>query len=642
MKWIIFLWFVSIVSASRLPNGELDSNTRLLNNIFNSQNNQANVCTNYARHACGNYARAHFNDPFPNMDQMLNHKMNKKLIQLMEELDQSSQTPDFNETSVEAKVLRFYRNCREAPPETRKIEHYLKLVPPSERLSWPPLTPPNTSWNKDHFMWMETLAHLHWYGLTNVLINTRISYNWQNSAEALLILDSSFPGIHLGKAQRVLRTLRVPSEKIHNLLRKFKRLDTDVQNLSEQYNLRRQIMSVDRLNSATGYDWQRFIEIIVGTQIQPNFRVEVKNLAYLTGLTRLLDSYDAELVAYYLMSQLAIFLQTDTMGGEDPLYCIQDVRRNMYVASNLLYKERFLKTLPIYTREVEEVFDEIRYQLLRKIERNRLGLNAEQKKMISRKVQNTVLNIGNMPKGQDHRSFADHHYEGLDIPSTDLDFAREHIKMIKFRTGKEHGPLHLPALNSEDGFHMPNYYATSIGPYNHRIANVIILPYAYLQEPIIVPDSHDVFKFSLLGFVLGHELMHAVDSNNIVYDGHGNINEIGFGIGKLPRFEEGLECMHISSDKLSERMADIGGLELAHSAYFKSTKIRNPIDFTNELSAEHIFFLNMAQFFCSDGFPEYDAEHDPDMMRLSLVLMGAAPFHQAFGCHRYEPPCQLW
>ncbi|KAH8349889.1 hypothetical protein KR084_008651 [Drosophila pseudotakahashii] len=623
MKWIIGLLFVSIVSASRLPNAEVDCNLRILKNILSSLSADADACSDYFEFACGNYADHHFDDPYPDMYQMLNHKMNVKLIKLMEESGEKS----LNESSVEAKVLRFYHNCRQAPPETRQIEHYLRLAHVGK-----------------HSTWLETLAYLSRYGPINLLIDIKVTNNWQNSTEVLLNLDKSNAQINSAEVRKTLRSLRVPSERIQNLMRLLNKLDGDVSNLTKEDG-RGQIMTVERLNSATGYDWQRFIEIIVGRPIDPTlYRVVIENLPYLKAITQLVDSYDGELVAYYIVSGFVRYLQEDTEFGSDPLHCIQDVRRNMYVASNLLFKEHFLPTLPLYILEVEEVFEQIRHQLLLKIERNRLGLNAEQKEMILGKVRNTVLNIGNMPKGRDHRSFADQHYEDLEIPSADdLDFAREHLKLLEFRTRKERAELIQPNHNTENYFDMPDrYFATSSGPYYLPLSNVIIFPYGLLQEPYFLPDGHDVFKFSIVGADLGHELMHAVDRDSIFVDSHGNDNEFGWEIRELPRFQEGLECMNRSwSDKLSERMADIGGLDLAYSAYFDSGKIRNPTDF-EDISPEQMFFLNYAQAFCSDGYPEDDDDHDETMLRLGLIGSGVAPFDTAFGCHRNNTPCQFW
>ncbi|XP_016994868.3 phosphate-regulating neutral endopeptidase PHEX-like [Drosophila takahashii] len=638
MKWIIGLLLVSTVSASRLPN--VGSNLRILKNIIGSLNEDADACSDYFDFACGNYSVTHFDDPFPDMYQMLNHKLNVKLIKLIEEIGEKS----LEASSVEAKVLRFYHNCREAPPETRQIEHYLRLTPPGEGLTWPPLTPSGTSWPKNQFKWLETLAYLSRFGPINVLIDIEISYNWQNSTEFLLNLNKSNAQIDSAEVRKILRSMGVPSERIQNIIRLLLKLDSDVSNLAQEDG-RGQIMSVQRLNSATGYDWQRFIEIIVGHPIEPTlFRVEIENLPYLTAITQLVDSYDGELVAYYIMAGFVRYLQEDTEFGRDPLDCIQDVRRNMYVASNLLYREHFLTTLPLYTKEIQEIFEQIRHQLLLKIERNHLGLNAEQKKMIYGKVKNTVLNIGNMPKGRDLRSFADQHYEDLEISSADeLDFAREHLKFMEFRNRKEMALLHQPDQNPKDYFDMPSrYFATSSGPYYLPISNAIIFPYGLLQEPYFLPDSHDVFKFSILGADLGHELMHAVDKDYMFVDSHGNHNEFGWEIRELPRFQEGLECMNRSwSAKLAERMADIGGLDLAYSAYFESGKIRDPT-IIKKVSPEQMFFLNYAQAFCTDGYPEDDEDHDEAKLRLELIGSGAAPFDRAFDCRRNNTPCQLW
>ncbi|XP_020810128.1 membrane metallo-endopeptidase-like 1 [Drosophila serrata] len=652
MEWIICLLFFA--SASIAANETvIGANTRLLNNILSYVDEGEDACNNYFQHACGKYAARHIDDPFTEITQMLDHKVNQNLLQLMDELERSSRMPGFNEGTVEAKALRFYLTCRDAPASTRNISHYLRLAPPADGLTWPQFSPRGTVWPKDQFKWMETLAHLHRYGLRNVLINVLIIPRLENREE--IVVDISMPlfeSQHLNGFTETVAMLRMmgvkPKGSITQAI-KIRRLESAVKTLTEaDEDPDIQLMTVHQLERRNGHVWRKFIETVVGHTIPNDLRVQFQNLDYFSALNRLMESSDAEVVVNYIMSRFVLHLLEDTMESAEPIQCIMDLRRNMNLATNLFYKERFLQpqALQRNTLEVEKIINQLSRQFLLQIERNRLGLTARQRRMVARKVQSISLNIGNLPKNLDHQSFVSQFYDELEISTGDLDYNREHLKLLRFRTRKEMAQLGHPAPSVGEYFYMAeSNSAMNSGPMFMMRQNVIIVPHGILQEPFFLPDSHDVFKYSLLGFVLAHELMHAVDGTGILIDSHGNHFEMGGEILSSSRFEEGLECMNRNKTQyLDERVADISGLSLAYATYFDNVNNQSRLDFTNK-SQEQLFFLNLAQFFCGDVAASNFVGHDNDEMRLQQLLNGFQPFDRAFGCRRDQTPvekCQLW
>ncbi|XP_016969159.1 membrane metallo-endopeptidase-like 1 isoform X2 [Drosophila rhopaloa] len=656
MKWIACILFIPICAAFTAQKTESDPNTRLLDNILSYVVGDASACGNYFEYACGKYATRHIDDSFTEIIQMLDHKVNKNLVLLMEELNQRSQSAVLNESSVEAKALQFYITCRDASLNTRSAEHYLRLAPPDKGLTWPQLTPGETAWPKEQFKWIKTLGYLHRYGLTNVIVSVMVTQNFENSSEFLLNL--SMPSFeeesqHLNSFMETLATLhvmKVPSKSVVPLARKIRRLEHAIRILAEadDDDDESQFMSVQRLEYRTGLNWQMFIELLVDHRISPNFRVQVRNLHYFTALKVLMETSDAQMVASYIMTRFVLYLLNDSMGDRSPIECIKDMRRGMDQASNLIYKERFLEpaTLQQFTKEVIELFDQLRRQFQLHIDKNSLGLTSRQNRMVGTKVQDIVLNIGNIPRGRDHRSFVSQYYKDLEFPSADLDYSREHLKLLEFRTQKQMAKLYQPAPSKDEFFFISDPdTAMSSTPYYMIRQNIIIVPHGLFQEPFFVSDSHDVFKYSLLGFTIAHELIHSVDTTGLLFDSLGNADKTGTEISTSPRFEAGLVCMNRNSTQyLDERVADISGLDLAYSAYLRIAKDRNYTDFANT-SLEQIFFLNLAQFFCGDSHPTNFVDHDEDQIRLQQMLHGFAPFHKAFGCQTrsfYPEKCQLW
>jgi len=253
-----------------------------------------------------------------------------------------------------------------------------------------------------------------------------------------------------------------------------------------------------------------------------------------------MESTEAEVLATYLMTRFVIYIETNFLTGGNRTNCLIDLIRSMNLAWNLLYKERFQnpETLRLNIQEVEHIFEQLRRQLLNNINQNRLGLSEEQKGVVIEKVQDVVLNIGNVPKDLDHRSFATRFFENLEIPSVELDYGRVQLKILEIHIRNQMDQLLLPGSSSEKNWDIPEPIRDVEGPtsaYYVADRNFIVMPYALLQEPFFMYDSQDVFKYSLMGFALAHELMHAIDSD-IVFDVNGNYQEIGKGILNSSKF----------------------------------------------------------------------------------------------------------
>jgi len=360
-----------------------------------------------------------------------------------------------------------------------------------------------------------------------------------------------------------------------------------------------------------------------------------------------MESTDAEVLATYLMTRFIIYIQKNILTGGDRTNCLIDLIRSMNLAWNLLYKERFQnpETLRLNIQEVEHIFEQLRRQLLNNINQNRLGLSEEQKGVVIEKVQDVVLNIGNVPKDLDHRSFATRYFENLDFPSVELDYGRVQLKILEIHIRNQMDQLLLPGSSSEKDWDIPEPIRDVEGPtsaYYVADRNFIVMPYALLQEPFFMYDSQDVFKYSLMGFALAHELMHAIGSN-IVFDVNGNYQEIGKEILNSSKFQNGLDCMNRpKTDFIDERMADIEGLRLAFSTYSsQNTRNRNDIHL-GAFSQEQIFFLNLAQFSCSKRSSGILIDHDDHPLRLLQIVNNNDDFDTAFGCQRKSESCHIW
>ncbi|XP_016990564.2 neprilysin-like [Drosophila rhopaloa] len=642
MEWMVWLLLVPIVNAYLYENFIDESDSWMLEYTLSNGNEDSSPCTDFYEHACGKYAERHIDEPFSGIFEEVNHKVNNYLLEMVNKLE------GIHHDSIDARLSRFYRSCLEAPPATRKIEHFLRLAPPGEGLTWPLLTTNGTDWPKDPIKWIKTLAHLRRYGLNDVLLNMEFDHNYYNNSSILLKLSSpeNIQALDFREAQRILRDLNIPSVRITTLLRKLGNMEFDINSLAESQQ-NGQIMSVENMKRQTGYDWQEFVQTLVGIDIKPNFRLMVENLNYFIALKRQLEFTDPELLGNYIMIKFAIFLQNEIEGSGDSIGCIKYVRRHMYMATSLLIAESRNLNLKNHLEIIEKIFEGVRQQLLLKIQHNRLDLTAEQKDMVSRKVRDTVLNISKLPEGHNLREFLFKYYEGLEIPLVDQDFARDHLILSQFWNRKHLTKLSQPAPNPKNEFILtePNMIE-SAEPYYLPQGNVIVVPVDLVQDPFFLLNTHDVFKYSSMGFVLARELMHAIDPINIRFDSEGNLNEAGVEIANSPRFLESLQCFNTTDSNIKGLLAHIGGINLAYSAYLESIKSSSkngsdssvigvhPNNITS-LPLQQVFFLNAAQSFCRDGL-------DNNNVWLKEMLYSYFPFDSAFECFPKEDQCRMW
>ncbi|XP_002038820.2 LOW QUALITY PROTEIN: membrane metallo-endopeptidase-like 1 [Drosophila sechellia] len=619
--WIICLLLLPLVAAS--------SNTRLLNGILNHVDKEANPCENFYNHACGQYNMRHMDDTFFDIIQMLDHQVNQNLVKLMDELELSSQSPDFNVSSVDGKVLRYYLSCRGSPRNMDSLSEYLKVISPGEGLTWPQFIPDGSSWPQEKFKWLETLAHLHRYGLTNVFFNLEVVSNPRNATEYMVELntptfgeESQLPNSFI-EILSVLYVMKVPSGEIITLARKIRTLELSLElmiNPIDRPNNR--YISIRDFEMETGHNWQRFFEILIGSSAAPELQVLVRNFRYFTSLKELMDKQDARLVASYIMTRLAIFLFDETTGGSESTECVSQVRRNMNLAASMLYKERFFEhsAFSVHVLEIKDIFEKLRHQFLQQVDQNHLELTALQKKFVVGKAEAIEINVGNLPRTDNLRQFVGQYYQDLQFPTGDLDYHQLHLNVLQFRTQK------MLAQSSKAHSEEQNIltYRSQAAP----------LP---PPQPFFQLDSEDVFKYSLMGYILAHHLISAFATEGITIGSDGNDQPF-----RSHRFEEAVSCLSRSSENIDETMGDIAGLELAYSTYAKMAKNRNRLEFTH-LPPEQIFFLNAGQFFC--GNSDMLAQYKEDQVLLQRAIDGFEPFDRAFGCNRNKPQhekCRLW
>ncbi|CEF62324.1 Phosphate-regulating neutral endopeptidase [Strongyloides ratti] len=200
----------------------------------------------------------------------------------------------------------------------------------------------------------------------------------------------------------------------------------------------------------------------------------------------------------------------------------------------------------------------------------------------------------------------------------------------------------------------------------------------YTINPMIFKDPYFDSRFPIslnygsLGFVIGHELIHALDYININIDHEGRFNPNMTSWQSLKKYKDRGNCFvkqygyeHKDIDKLDfeemftlkEDIADNGGIKLAHKAYKKHIEKKKEdklkIPGFEKYTGEQLFFINYARFFCNSYRKNGNIKnskskvHNSDFKRIQNTLGNYEPFAKAFKCKKeskmvINKKCELW
>ena len=199
------------------------------------------------------------------------------------------------------------------------------------------------------------------------------------------------------------------------------------------------------------------------------------------------------------------------------------------------------------------------------------------------------------------------------------------------------------------------------------LQNFMNFPAGILQPPFFHRDHPKAMNFGAMGMVMGHELTHGFDDSGRKFDGDGVMHE-WWAPEVSAKFEAQAQCVVDTYSSLEvapgvgvngeltlgENIADFGGLKEAYTAYQAWVAEQGPEDqVVTGLTNEQLFFVSMAQSWCSVASPEYEAmlvrvdPHSPPKFRVNVPNSHFPGFWDAFSCDagtpmHVEDACTLW
>ncbi|KAH8347251.1 hypothetical protein KR059_007254 [Drosophila kikkawai] len=633
---VLFLLAV-VVSEPVVPTPNPNPNEKILSRLLSFIDNQTDPCDNFFKYAGDNYGYLDFLYE-------LELKVNERFKSIFETL---SGEVSLDKSSVEAKVLSFYQTCRTATNESRSLKHYLELVPPDSGTVWPHFNSSHQSGHmhptlfevKEHpypFEWMPTLARLRRYGLNDVLFKMNITLDPVDSSKYVVLIDK--PALKWQREwdiEDILRKAGMTSE-VGIWESHIKFLDETLNRLAK-YNVGPiQKLTLGELEIQTGWPWRQYFQIVFDRTFSPDYTVNVLNMGYILQVKRLLELRHTEIVATYIMARFARFLEgTIASNAENEAFdCVKDVRDHMDFGCAILYETQYLgpEKFAQYDTEMQQLFDSLRTRLLARIEANNLKLNLSQRTQLKQMLQAMKLNVGNFPQNQDHRSFVTNFYRDLQLQPSQ-DFAAAHLKALEVRTSRCLELLDKPAVNGNAYYFLEEGRPIdSADPLFVNRKNTVVLPLDILREPFYISESHDVFKVSLLGFMLGRQMARSLHPEALIYDGDGKPTNQFLFFNLNPNYRHAVYMISKYSDYGNyQPVEDVTALKLTHDVYFGvGAKYSQEQPSFTHIPLQQLFFMNLAQNLFGYFHDVYGDQ--PGELRLNQAVASLYPFAEAFNC----------
>jgi putative endopeptidase len=286
-----------------------------------------------------------------------------------------------------------------------------------------------------------------------------------------------------------------------------------------------------------------------------------------------------------------------------------------------------------------KLVDNLRYALGKRIEA--LDWMSDTTKTLAlEKLDAITVKIGYPDKWRD--------YSGLEINKDS--YVMNVLRTGQFERAYNMNKINKPVDKSEWG--MP---PQMVNAYYNPSVNEIVFPAGILQPPFFFMDGDDAVNYGAIGVVIGHEMTHGFDDKGSLYDKTGNLNN-WWTEEDTERFNKRtqvlvnqfnsfvvLDDVHANGElSLGENIADLGGLNISHTAFMKAKDGKEIADIDG-FTAEQRFYIAYAHVW---GQNIRDAEklrltkedvHSLGQFRVNGPLPNIAEFHAAFGIKEGDP-----
>ncbi|XP_061401427.1 neprilysin-4 [Musca vetustissima] len=659
---------------------------------------QQRPCDNFYQYACGKWYQVHIDEmDYGDVLGLMNNELNKKLEHLLrkspngqggsgsdEQPPQSVTTTPENSSqgsglmweqmsSLYNKIRTYYKSCKKVKPYN--LKKYLQLIQPGPGVHWYVLAKQGgRKWNADKFDWLEAIAKLRLYGLNGVLLKEQVLPRWDESSTMSIYLDKPDLAETLAMGEGVIIELLMDigqTKRLANeIAREVNRFEFQLHKLQELEDEEGpKEMQLGYLQEyMPQIDWLAYLKELKGPDTDLSTTVIIQNIPYMRSLVKLLNTVEPSTLCNYIMIKFLLYLKTQGPAEISRQECIASLRRAMPLAMSYVVGQHYYKDAEKTDAQVQKLFEHLKETFYNILSDNRLQLPEAIVQTQLQKIQAMQLRIGFAPRNVSGDYF-NLYYEKVTLDANN--FYANQLSLLRLMVERSHealDPISHQNLLNDEAVISAEWEGSSSSPLYLKPRNMVVIPYGFLHMPIYHRNLKDIYKYSVLGFALAHEMMHGFDSSGIDYDASGNIMGPSEEISANQRFMQGLRCMQnelaTGSRSLNEKLADYEGIRLAFTAYFSNARGNDTSGggagattkhlrsrFLSQFTPQQVFFINFAQFFCGKVHPKLThsayLDHAMDELRVLQTLANFEEFSKAFGCEKRDKMqsrhrCKLW
>ncbi|KAH8251534.1 hypothetical protein KR038_004968 [Drosophila bunnanda] len=598
---------------------------------------EVSPCHDFYAHACGNWSAAHEKDPYRSLLEQLDFEYQERLAKVLEG-ETSGKEPRFLQLPFD-----FYASCRRSL-DIPQVLVFLKQLVTHPQLGNNELTVALTAAFR-----LKVLVEMGGKKMQNIWLQLllRSIPEWNSNETSREPLQRhQFELLWLPATARGRLSTEVFWQEVSQL---------------EEYMMQEDVVEDESADEDSLLDRQH----IPAFWMLP-WRRSPPSVSYIRHMAVRLSEKPPEFLIPYILLRLRLAAgagagagdaEGEEVAGAKPWQvsrseCAEQTRQLLSHPSVWLLE----KDQPRLPEEpmLQGIFQTLKHRFGQKLRANRNGFGRNSLKFLLSKLEHMTLRLSILPRQKSVHSLErriERHYHDLHLNASD--YFGNLLAALKHSTDQQlrlHSLLRLflPWLGNAQtkrGQPLPvevHGFGSFGSPFYMLTTNTLVVPLSLLGPPLYSPGQSELLTYSSVGFILGHELSHGFTPEAALFDSRGR-EQLGTALELVrnPRFREQGTCLRrrFGAEQLEEKFADANGLELAYSAYFDAAEgdrrwDENSIEPgpTTMLRRQH-FFLNFAQFFCSDEDSSQDNDdHGTDRRRVNDAVADFEPFRQAFNC----------
>lgn len=648
---------VTISSCASNPSCLNNIDKETVNVIMGHMYNTTDPCEDFWDYACGSWTAQPYYDHEDTLGALTNNYA-KEILQILTNLQNSGSS--YENSVMVQKIWRYYQSCRSSGGYYLDSSKYLKELPIDfvfgKNFQWDLLFSKNsTFW--DDYNWLQTLSALRKYGLISVFVDESVGFASNDSLWSVMELKIPQPENTFSNKFEILEIIedyKLASEQstanVQKLVDDIYKFDEELRKLYKIYEIfgvNSSIINLEELiNINLLVDWKFYFARLINDEAFKDLQIPLEiygHMDYFYDLQMIISSNEKYIVAWYFVLHFAKYLNSikPLITDRD---CILHTSVMFPLGVNFIYNRFVYKSRHEDEMILQNILEKLKQQFFVYLYRNKFDLDDQEMQYLKDKLSAVHLQIGNLP--QQLPSLNDY-YSSAQL--VDNNFYANHLEMLKFRFQLQHQPLwteNIFPLDIKSFYVNDDISSIRNAPYFIHALNLLVVPELFLQLPFYHHQQHSLFHYSLVGWIMAHELSHSFDLYGLRFDSQGNRNSLGHQISLKTPFSAVMKCLSCHSpttNALNERVADVNGLQLVWDVYLQNSS--DPAIPASDFSNQQLFLLNFAQFFC--GSLPQAVDHDRDDVRVRVSVENLREFSQVFQCSKEvtnssSGKCDIW